>query len=232
MGESELDGLNVLRSKTPNVPKAFGTISDRGEYFIVLEYIENIPLQDSDSIYETLLPVYSCQGEYWGWKMNNYVGNLLQKNSIHRDFTSYFLQDRIEPLLFMGSEKDWIDFAFKKSILSLIEKKSIEWGLGETTPRLIQGDLWSGNFLQNKNNKVFLIDPSVSYGHPEQDFAMAHLFGGVPTNWIHPISKKLGIEEGFSERLLFWQIYPLLVHLRLFGGSYLESLKHAVRRYL
>ncbi len=231
MGKAELSGLSALRDLTKNVPQAHGPFEDDGEVFIVLEYIEPSISKDSLSICKTMKSVYSQKGNYWGWDSDNFVGSLKQTNSKHEDFLSYFMQDRIEPLIRLTYNSHLIDLSLKNRIESLVSSKSSEWGLGKIFPRLIHGDLWSGNIIQSKNGNAYLIDPSVSYGHPEQDFAMSLLFGGTPTQWIESIREDLELEEGFSERISFWQIYPLLVHVVLFGGGYVEALKRAVYSY-
>ena len=40
------------------------------------------------------------------------------------------------------------------------------------------------------------------------------------------------LEQGFEERVALWQLYPLLVHLKLFGGSYLGRVAEVVSRYV
>ena len=62
-----------------------------------------------------------------------------------------------------------------------------------------------------------LIDPACYYGHSEVDLAMICLFG-VPeeTFW-----ESYGpLEEGWRHRRSIYQLYPALVHMRLFGTVY------------
>ncbi|MDH5657669.1 MAG: fructosamine kinase family protein, partial [Spirochaetia bacterium] len=82
------------------------------------------------------------------------------------------------------------------------------------------------------DGRSYIIDPSVSYGHPEQDLAMLDLFGGpLGSGERQKIGKIFGMKENYSGRVSYWQIYPLLVHVNIFGASYLAQLENAVRRY-
>lgn len=84
-------------------------------------------------------------------------------------------------------------------------------------PSLLHGDLWTGNILADGARVAALIDPACYYGHGEVDLAMLCLFGQpAPVFW-----EAYGTPEtGWPERRAVYQIWPGLVHLRLFGPGY------------
>ena len=83
-------------------------------------------------------------------------------------------------------------------------------------PALLHGDLWSGNVLFS-GDQAWLIDPASYVGHGEVDLAMLTLFGAP-----HPDFDTVygPLEPGWQTRRLIYQLWPALMHLRLFGGSY------------
>jgi fructosamine-3-kinase len=88
-------------------------------------------------------------------------------------------------------------------------------------PSLLHGDLWWGNLLFGADGQTWLIDPSVHGGHPEEDLAMLALFGELPDRMLAAYAERLTLREGWQERVELFQLYPLLVHAVLFGGSYI-----------
>ena len=68
-----------------------------------------------------------------------------------------------------------------------------------------------------------LIDPSVYVGHREVDLAMSNLFGGFPSSFYRAYDKAWPLHPGHERRRPAYQLYPLLVHARLFGGGYVAS---------
>jgi hypothetical protein len=83
------------------------------------------------------------------------------------------------------------------------------------TPILLHGDLWGGNILSDPHGPV-LIDPACYYGHAEVDIAMLSVFDRPPKGFYDALS----LEPGWQERQHVYRLWPLLVHLRLFGDSY------------
>lgn len=84
-------------------------------------------------------------------------------------------------------------------------------------PALLHGDLWGGNVLADGTRITGLIDPACYCGHNEVDLAMLSLFG-QPGRAFHQAYGPL--EPGHEERLPIYQLWPALVHLRLFGSGY------------
>lgn len=82
---------------------------------------------------------------------------------------------------------------------------------------LLHGDLWSGNILVSEGRLAALIDPACCYGHAEVDLAMLTLFGEPPEEFWNSYGD---IEPGWERRRPVYQLFPALVHLRLFGTTY------------
>lgn len=81
----------------------------------------------------------------------------------------------------------------------------------------LHGDLWTGNMLVAHGRLVALIDPACYYGDPEVDLAMLTLFATPPAEFWDAYGR---LEAGWEERRQIYQLFPALVHLRLFGASY------------
>ena len=97
---------------------------------------------------------------------------------------------------------------------------------------LLHGDLWSGNVLFDASGAPVLIDPAVYVGHREVDLAMTRLFGGFPEAFYEAYAEAWPLIEGWEDRLAIYQLYPLLVHARLFGGSYVSAVVRTARTIL
>ena len=101
----------------------------------------------------------------------------------------------------------------------------------EEPPTLIHGDLWKGNFLITKNHCPVLIDPSIAYSHREMDLAMTQLFGGFDPSFYDAYQNAYPLEPNFEERVEIYQLYYLLVHLNLFGTTYLPSIQNILKKF-
>ena len=76
-----------------------------------------------------------------------------------------------------------------------------------------------------------LIDPAVYHGHREMDIAMTRLFGGVDDEFTRAYNDEWPMEPGWEERQDVCNLYPLLVHVNLFGGSYARQVESILRRF-
>ena len=225
MFEAENSGLNLLKNtQTMSIPLVFAFDNN----FLVLEYIPNyIP----NTIFwknfgVNLAKMHRYSNSKFGLSINNYIGSLTQQNTQHTNWSTFFIEERLKKQLSLRnfSIKILLDFdkLFKK-IPSLFPKEK---------PSLIHGDLWEGNFLVKDNDIPVLIDPAVYYGHREMDIAMSKLFGGFNNNFYDSYNEYYPLENGWQERIKICNLYPLLVHVNLFGGGYINQVKNILDRFV
>ncbi len=98
-------------------------------------------------------------------------------------------------------------------------------------PALLHGDLWHGNVMACANNEAAIYDPAVYYGNREMDIAMSFLFGGFDKAFYHSYNDVYPLQKGWQQRLHLCQLYPLLVHLVLFGKGYYRRVKDILNEY-
>jgi len=125
---------------------------------------------------------------------------------------------------------DWVAFWAKNRLLAAVEVlpadlaarlERLARALPDLLPRtpppaLLHGDLWSGNVLFSGRD-AWLIDPASYIGHAEVDLAMLALFGSPGPDFAEAYGPP---EPGWQVRQNIYQLWPALVHLRLFGSSY------------
>ena len=97
---------------------------------------------------------------------------------------------------------------------------------------LLHGDLWGGNILVDGDHVAGFIDPAIYYGHAEMDLAFLTLFGSADSDFFAAYNEINPIENGFfNERRDIYNLWPLLVHVHLFGGSYVGSVEHTLKHF-
>ena len=196
---------------------------------LVLEWIESGP--PSADAFERfgrkLSALHAAGSPIFGHSADNYLGPIRQNNAPVDDWPSFYGERRIRPLLRLAQDQALVPSRLSKRLEGLIEKLPNRCGPPEVPARL-HGDLWRGNLMMDGNSQPVLIDPAAYGGHREVDLAMMRLFGGFPERAFEAYAECAPLSPGSPERVPLYQIYPLLVHVLLFGPSYLASLTEAV----
>ncbi|MEM1406391.1 MAG: fructosamine kinase family protein [Bacteroidota bacterium] len=220
---SNADGLTI-----PEVQKVYEGV----QYScLVLEYIESGPRLPGywKELGEGLALLHSQNAESFGLDHDNYIGSLRQSNSQHKDWIEFFINERIAPQ---------IELAISTGAMQSNEAKNIERLYKRFTdllvlekPCLIHGDLWSGNIMIDVSGSPAIIDPAVSFANREMDIAMTRLFGSLPNEFYASYNETKPLTPGWEDRLDLYNLYPLLVHVNLFGGGYLSQVIQIANRY-
>lgn len=230
MFEAEERGLQVLaQAKAIRTPEVIGRGRIKDYAFLLLEFI---PTESkTESFWETFgkqlanLHGTSTQGQF-GFEADNFIGSLAQSNGYHSTWQAFYANERLLPQMQLAIANNLLNTNDLKQIERLINR------LPDVCPAepatLIHGDLWSGNFVAAGGEEAVLIDPSICYAHREMDIAMTQLFGGFERSFYYYYNTIYPLEVGYEQRMEVYQLYYLLVHVNLFGGSYVE----AVRRIL
>jgi protein-ribulosamine 3-kinase len=232
MFEAEAKGLNLLReSGTVNVPTVVGTGVIGSYQFLVLEHIERAPTSSTywRRLGQDLGSLHQISAKFFGLDHDNYIGSLTQNNKQEKGWIEFFIRQRLEKQLLLAKTQGEVDDITMKKFQKLYEK--LPSLLPEEDPSLLHGDLWSGNIMVNSKGEPSLIDPAVYFGNREVDLAMTQLFGGFNLSFIESYNACFPLVPGFQERVDIYNLYPLLVHVNLFGGGYLSQVKNVLNRY-
>ena len=103
--------------------------------------------------------------------------------------------------------------------------------IDDEKPALLHGDLWSGNFMCNASSKPVLIDPAVYYGHRSMDLAMTTLFGGFRQTFYEAYNFHFPLPYNYEQQWAVCKLYPLLIHLYLFGLGYLPQIERTLKQF-
>jgi protein-ribulosamine 3-kinase len=227
MFRCEADGLAAIRNtaaiKTPNVI-AFGETA--GYSFLILEWIEAGQLTDIglSRLGEGLANLHHTTSPAFGYHEDNYIGSLKQSNQAHPDWSAFYISERLEPLMMLAHKNGKLQTSdlqkFERIFAKLPDLFEPE------PPALLHGDLWSGNFIIDKTGQPYLIDPAVYYGHREMDIALTTLFGGFGQAFYDAYQYHYPLSKGADRRMKLWCLYPLLVHVNLFGVGYVHQLRN------
>lgn len=172
--------------------------------------------------------LHQTSHQKFGLHFNNYIGSLPQQNEFCDSWTDFFVTQRIEAQLKLAREKGF--FKTQTNRFSSLFSK-LENLFPQEPPALLHGDLWSGNFLVGKNENPVLIDPAPYFGHREMDIGMTMLFGGFDNAFYKAYNAQNPLEKHWEERLPLAQLYPLLVHVNLFGSTYVNAVEDVLNRF-
>lgn len=231
MFEAEALGLQqMLATQTIFVPKpiCWGTAADSA--YLVLEWLElgRGSHQAWGEMGRQLAKLHQAQGATaFGWERNNTIGSTPQINTWTADWTQFFTQHRIGYQLQLAKQRGG-HFPQGDRLLAAIPELLTH----NPQPSLVHGDLWSGNAAVTQSGQPVIFDPALYWGDREVDLAMTELFGGFPAEFYQGYNQIFALESGYQQRKPLYNLYHILNHFNLFGGSYESQANQLLRSLL
>jgi protein-ribulosamine 3-kinase len=198
---------------------------------LVLEWIDQGIRSDTfwKRFGEQLARLHRITHPDFGLEYDNYMGALPQDNTPALAWTDFFRDRRLQPQVHLAHAAGLLSAEacrqFDRLYLRLPDLFPPE------PPALLHGDLWSGNFLCDTAGQPVLIDPAAYFGHRSADLAMTTLFGGFDPAFYQAYNWHYPFPPGYQEQWEIANLYPLLIHLNLFGAGYKGNILHTIQRF-
>lgn len=201
--------------------------------WLLLEWIETSPVSRDvleASAADQLGRLHQVQAGSFGLDFPTRIGGLLQENPRLDSWPQFFAEARLLPMARRARDRGVLSSPTLHALEALASRLG-ELLRPDPTPRLIHGDLWSGNLLSDSNGVRAWIDPSPSFADREQELAFVRMFQTFGDDFFQRYQETLPIAPGFfEERAEILNLYPYLVHVCLFGRGYLSGVEGPLRR--
>jgi len=230
MFRAEAQGLAWLaEAHAVLVPKVLAVSDDPQAPCLVLEYLAASRRQQNfdEQLGLGLAALHRFGAARFGLDHDNFIGSLPQTNGEMEEWPAFYRERRLMPQVAQAAQH--LGSGILRRFERLFARMAELVGAAEPPARL-HGDLWGGNLHAGNDGAPCLIDPAVYGGHREVDLAMMRLFGGFSERVFDAYREAFPLQAGFEERVPLYQLYPLLVHVNLFGGGYVGSVEQVLRR--
>jgi len=231
--EKEKNGLGFIQQKqlirTAEIIDCFETSDHQ---VLILDWIEEGERTERfwKKFGGQLAKLHAVTHAEFGFTEDNYMGSVPQANQWSASWVDFFVSRRLQPLVMKCSATGLLSNELVKTFEKLYEVLPTVFDMNQK-PALLHGDLWSGNFMCNRNSEPVLIDPAVYFGVPAVDLGMTTLFGGFRKEFYEAYNYYTPFPSNYEEQWQICNLYPLLIHLLLFGRSYLHQIEMTVNQF-
>ena len=230
--EKEKNGLEFLaKQRVIPVPEVifYDIVDDK--QILLLEWIKAGLKTDQfwKQFGEQMAALHQITETHFGFTEDNYMGALPQVNKQNKNWVDFFIHYRLEPQITLARKRHLLENKHISSFVNLY--KQLPGIFNEEKPSLLHGDLWSGNYICNENSKPVLVDPAVYFGHRSIDLAMTTLFGGYDNQFYEAYNYHFPFPGNYREQWAICNLYPLLIHLNLFGPGYLHQIESTLQKF-
>lgn len=201
---------------------------------LVMDFIENdgggITQGVERHAAELIVKLHATPRERFGYARDTLIGPLHQPNPKSSRWVPFFRDHRLR---FMA-EKTHAEGSLPSPLYARIEhlaERIEDYLIEPAFPSLLHGDLWTGNVLVRGGRIAAFVDPAIYCGHPEVELAFTTMFGTFGQAFFEAYEALAPLEPGFHElRSSLYNLYPTLVHVRLFGSGYLARVDQTLAR--
>jgi protein-ribulosamine 3-kinase len=208
MFEAEQNGLALLaQQQMIRIPRVIAQEQVDDTQILILEWIEQGLKTDAfwDTFGRQLAALHHVQHNECGLATDNYMGALPQYNKPNSSWTAFFIQQRLQPQVKLALDHKLLESSHVAQFEKLYQQLSV----------------------------IFPAEPPVLLhgGHRSMDMAMTTLFGGFDARFYESYNYHFPLPVNYRQQWEVCNLYPLLIHLNLFGKSYLADILNTIRQY-
>ncbi len=232
MFEAECQGLQFLSEHSEfAIPTPIHAGRTGSSQWLIMEHLSGAQRKPEywAQFGQRLAGMHKRSNTFFGLERSNYLGSLVQYNEPCDTWPEFYRTQRLLPQMQLAREQGKLSTQMERGFERLFAK--LDDFFPPEPPAALHGDLWSGNFMTNKQGEASIFDPAVYYGHREMDLAMTHLFGGFDEQLYAAYHEEYPLEPGWEERVHVANLYPLMAHVNLFAGSYVTEVNAVLRKH-
>ena len=230
MFHAEALGLKQMyATKTITIPEPIYWGTAGNSAYLVLEWLDLGRGNNSSWLEmgkQLALMHYQGTNDRFGWDINNTIGSTPQINTWNSNWADFFAEERIGYQLRLAQRKGG-NFPEIQSIVRKVRSRLAD---REPEASIVHGDLWSGNADITTQGQPTIFDPATYYGDREVDIAMTELFGGFPPAFYQGYNQQWQLDTGYKKRKNIYNLYHILNHFNLFGGSYSSQAQRMIQQ--
>ncbi len=234
MLEAERDGLLELRAAAAvRVPEPLAAGAFDGGAFLVLEWIDFGPSSAAadERLGEQLAALHRQRADRYGLDRDNTIGSTPQPNAWSAEWVGFLRERRLGFQLELAAANGYAG-SLQERGKKLLDCLDVFFATYRPAPSLLHGDLWGGNRGVDTTGQPVIYDPAVYYGDREADLAMTRLFGGFGPRFYSAYVAAWPLDQAAGTRRDLYNLYHVLNHLNLFGGSYRAQAEGMIDRLL
>jgi fructosamine-3-kinase len=211
------------------VPEVFHAAED----LLLMEYLPTsgqLSAAAQEDAADHLAALHGVTAPMFGFEGMTVIGGLKQPNEQNPSWLDFFRDQRLMYMADIAVRTGKLDAEMAARIEKLADRLD-RWIDASARPSLLHGDMWTGNVLVNGDRISGFVDPAIYYGDPEIELAFSTLFGTFGEPFFKRYEEHRPLQSGFAERKDIYNLYPLLVHVRLFGAHYVGDVNIILRRF-
>ena len=223
----------MLRYLADRSPLPVPAVEHATDDLLVLEHVEGDskfgPAVARDAA-DHLAALHDVTADAFGFPRDTLTGPVRQPNPWTDSWVAFYREHRVRHVAGLAREEGALPPAIHERVESfaadldaIVEEPA--------APALVHGDAWTTNVLARDGRVTAFLDPACYYAHPEIELAYVDWTGTFGDAFFDRYRERHPIVPGFHDgRRDAYAVYPLLVHVHLFGGDYPDELAAALAR--
>ena len=208
-------------------------VAHAAEGLLVMDWLDDDGRLDhaaQEHAAEVVAALHDVTAEGFGHERDTAIAGLPQPNAWRSSWLDFFGEDRLLHIARLAHSAGRLDDDLLRRVGRFAERLD-QWLEEPAAPSLLHGDMWGGNVLSRAGRISGFIDPAIYHGHAEVELAFTTLFNTFGEPFFRRYQELRPIAPGFIElRRDLYNLYPLLVHARLFGGGYAGQVQRTLSR--